>query len=134
MLLIFVTSLFNIFRGNIEEAEVSDEEEQGDQVIRKKRKFTDCSELLQEKFDSYIPYRNSVIQKWNDKTKVSTGKLAKSNFSAFDRPTLSQIEYILKDKDRLIKRTQLKRSQYNIIGENKNQTDNQVILYLVMNF
>ena len=47
---------------------------------------------------------------------MATGKLGKG-FSAFEQPALKQIEQILVDKGRLIKRTQFKRSTYKILGK-----------------
>lgn len=83
----------------------------------KRRKLSEYPEILEKQYNEYIPYRDSVIQKWNDRTKIASGKFAKSNFSAFDQPILNQIEQIMSDKHRLIQKTYLKRSQYDIFGE-----------------
>jgi hypothetical protein len=61
-------------------------------------------------------YRDNTIQKWFDKTRLATGKLKSKSFSAFDQSALVQINQILADKERLIKRTQLKRSVYRVLG------------------
>jgi hypothetical protein len=65
----------------------------------------------------FTPYQNEAIQKWNDKTKIASGKMAKSNFSAFDQSVLQQIEHILNDKQRLVRRTQQRKSKYQRVGE-----------------
>lgn len=39
------------------------------------------------------------------------------NFSAFEQSTLKQIEQILADKSRVMRRTQLRRSDYRILGK-----------------
>jgi protein AATF/BFR2 len=52
-----------------------------------------------------------VIQKWNDKTRVVLKGGATSH------SVLDQIEYNLSNKEKLVKRTQLKRSHYSIVGE-----------------
>lgn len=75
--------------------------------------------VLHESHELFIPYRNETIQFWNERTKLASGKAAKTDFSAFDQPTLSQIEQIMSDKNRLIERTQTKRSKYDIVGDPK---------------
>lgn len=87
----------------------------------KKRKLRHYSECIQNRHKKLTPLRNAVIQKWNDKTKVSSGKMASSNFSAFDQSILKQIEQIMMDKVRLINRTKIKRS-----NDQKNSQDIQV--------
>ncbi|XP_074660087.1 protein AATF-like [Tubulanus polymorphus] len=85
----------------------------------RKRKYDESEypELLSKRHKKFQTYRNEVIQKWNDKTRVSSGKVTSKSFSAFDQPVLKQINQILADRDRLLKRTQLKRSAYQIIGK-----------------
>ncbi|XKL62585.1 hypothetical protein PGB90_002418 [Kerria lacca] len=98
-------------------SEESDDED--DEPIKiKRRKLVEYPSILEKQYTEYVSYRNSAIQKWNDRTKIASGKFAKSNFSAFDQPILQQIEHIMIDKPRLIQRTYTKRSQYHIIGEN----------------
>lgn len=82
-------------------------------VPRKKFKFADYEKILAKRHKSYVNYRNSIISKWNDKTRVMTGKLNKG----VSQTTLKQIEFALSDKVKLHKRTQLKRSEYVIVGK-----------------
>lgn len=82
-----------------------------------KNKNSEC--ILQEHHEIFKPYRNETIRFWNERTKLASGKAAKSDFSAFDQPTLSQIEQIMADKNRLIERTQTKRSKYEIVGNSE---------------
>lgn len=91
----------------------------------KRRKLSDYPDVLHKQYIGYNHYRDCVIQKWNDRTKIASGKWAKSNFSAFDQPILKQIELIMSDMRRLIQRTYVKRSQYDIIGEESSK--NKVI-------
>ncbi|RZC41827.1 AATF [Asbolus verrucosus] len=79
----------------------------------KKRKLADYESEIHEQHMKYKDYRNKVIQKWNDKTRVILKGGATSH------SILDQIEYNLSNKDKLIKRTQQKRSQYAIVGENE---------------
>lgn len=56
---------------------------------------------------------------WNEKTKLAAGRTGsgpKSGFGAFDQSILKQIEGILADKQRLINRTRIKRSNYRVLG------------------
>ena len=39
------------------------------------------------------------------------------SFSSFDKSPLAQIQQVLQDKGRLIKRTQLKRTAYKVLGK-----------------
>ncbi|XP_035730521.1 protein AATF-like [Vespa mandarinia] len=82
-------------------------------VPKKKFKFADYEKILAKRHKSYVNYRNSIISKWNDKTRVTTGKLNKG----VNQTTLKQIEFALSDKVKLHKRTQLKRSEYVIVGK-----------------
>lgn len=80
---------------------------------RKKRKLTDYEPEMNNFHSRYKQYRNSVIQKWNDKTRILLKQNKESN------SVLNQIQYTLKDKSRLIKRTQMKRSAYDVVGDDK---------------
>ncbi|XP_076686972.1 apoptosis antagonizing transcription factor [Andrena cerasifolii] len=89
-------------------------------VFSKKLKLDDYEKLLSEHHKSYVEYRNSIIQKWNEKTRIASGKLNKG----MDQTTLKQVEFALNDKEKLRKRTQLKRSEYIIIGKVEPTEDN----------
>lgn len=80
---------------------------------RKRLRYNEYEKVLQENHDFYKEYRNSVIKKWNDKTRISTSSLNKSS----GQSTLKQIEFAMSDIGKLRKRTQLKRSEYNIVGK-----------------
>lgn len=87
--------------------------------VNRKRKLADYSEELSNRFITYTKYRNSVIQKWNDKTRVA------SNLKNQPAPisVLSQIQFILGDRNKLTRRTQMRRTKYDIIGEKKVDED-----------
>eukprot|EP00095_Tigriopus_kingsejongensis_P007110 snap_masked-scaffold130_size324016-processed-gene-2.0 protein:Tk07110 transcript:snap_masked-scaffold130_size324016-processed-gene-2.0-mRNA-1 annotation:"protein aatf" len=72
---------------------------------------------LGRRFEELLPYRNAVIQKWNDKTQLASGVVKSKSFAGFETSTLKQIEHILTDQSRLIKRTQVQRSAYRVLGE-----------------
>lgn len=89
-------------------------------LFRKRMKLNDYEKILSENHKSYSDYRNSVIQKWNEKTKIATGKLEKG----MNESTLKQIEFALSDKEKARKKTRLKRSEYKIIGKIEAADDN----------
>lgn len=80
---------------------------------RKRLKYNEYEKVLRENHDSYKKYRDLVIKKWNDKTRIATGALSKNS----GQTTLKQIEFAMSDVSKLRKRTQLKRSEYNIVGK-----------------
>ncbi|KYM76488.1 Protein AATF [Atta colombica] len=82
-------------------------------VPQKRLRYNDYEKVLQKDHDSYRKYRNSVIKKWNDKTRFATGSLNKGS----SQTTLKQIEFAMNDISKLRNRTQLKRSEYNIVGK-----------------
>lgn len=105
------------------EAPSDDDDENEDKPVTKKRKLTsDYEKDISENFKLYKPYRNEVIQKWHEKTRLIVMKNNSSSQSIVDH-----IEHTLSDRAKLVKRTQLRRSDYNIIGEDpENQsTENE---------
>lgn len=81
----------------------------------KLKKLKDFSNEISKRHKNFENYRNSTIQKWNDKTRI--GHISSKNFSAFEQSVLKQIEHVLMDRQRLITRTQTKRSSYRILGQ-----------------
>ncbi|XP_039759476.1 protein AATF [Pararge aegeria] len=85
-------------------------------TMQKKRKLEDYESDLITYHKGLKTFRETTIQKWNEKTRLTTAANIKNT------PTntiLQQISYILSDRNKLIRRTQLKRSDYDIIGYNK---------------
>ncbi|XP_021497136.1 protein AATF [Meriones unguiculatus] len=83
---------------------------------KRKLQTEDYPSFMAKRSADFTVYRNRTLQKWHDKTKLASGKLGKG-FSAFDRSILTQIDHILMDKERLLRRTQTKRSVYRILGK-----------------
>lgn len=82
----------------------------------RKRKLEEYDKELTTSHKAFKSFRDSTIQKWNDKTRLATAANIKNT------PTntiLQQISYILSDREKLVRRTQLKRSEYDIIGYKK---------------
>ena len=84
---------------------------------RKRRRSDLTSADPAKRFAAYRPYRDQTIQRWNDKTRLTAGRAAAKSFAAFEQSTLKQIEQILSDKDRLLRRTQLRRSDAARLGQ-----------------
>ena len=63
--------------------------------------------------ESYYQEKGQLdkLRLWQYPVGVSGG------FAAFELSTLKQIAHILSDKSRLVKRTHLKRSQYQVVGK-----------------
>lgn len=89
--------------------------------LPKKRKLEDYEKEIAIVNKAFKTFRDSTIQKWNEKTRLATA----ANFKNIPTNSiLQQISYILSDKNKLIKRTQLKRSEYDIVGYKKEVTNN----------
>ncbi|XP_022336359.2 protein AATF-like isoform X2 [Crassostrea virginica] len=73
--------------------------------------------FLAKRHKDFHSYRDNILQKWYDKTRLLGGKITGKAFSGFEQSALKQIEQILTDKDRLIKRTQMKRASYRVLGK-----------------
>ncbi|XP_048861429.1 protein AATF [Brienomyrus brachyistius] len=104
---------------NSEGDEVCSEEEEEDEgrqgLPKRKLQMADYPDLMAKRFASFQSYRNGTLQKWHDKTCLTMGKTGKS-FGAFDRNILTQVEQVLSEPERLIHRTQIKRSEYRVLG------------------
>ncbi|KAJ2656503.1 rRNA-processing protein bfr2, partial [Coemansia sp. RSA 1200] len=74
---------------------------------------------LEEMRSEFKPYRNESLEKWSDKVQMSANVSNLKKFKAVNQGILHQLEQILAAKDRLIERTQLKRTEYKIIGKSE---------------
>ncbi|KAK9872355.1 hypothetical protein WA026_017813 [Henosepilachna vigintioctopunctata] len=94
------------------------EDENEEPMVKKRRKNEEYEEIISKRHELYKTFRNSTIQKWNDKVRIGTSK---NNINS--QTILSQLDHIMSDKAKLIKKTQLKRSNYKIIGEVENEEE-----------
>ncbi|CAK1550732.1 unnamed protein product [Leptosia nina] len=85
---------------------------------KRKRKLEDYENDIATCHKQLKTFRDTTIQKWNEKTRLAT---ATNIRNAPTNTILQQISYILSDRQKLIKRTQLKRSEYEIIGLKKEE-------------
>ncbi|KAM8797264.1 protein AATF [Eudromia elegans] len=90
-------------------------------VPKRKLKMEDYPEFVAKRFADFRTYRNNVLQKWHEKTKLASGKMGKG-FGAFERSILTQIDHVMMDKERLLRRTQTKRSVYKVLGKQEQES------------
>ena len=95
-----------------------DEERLGQEagVPKRKLEMAEYPDFMAKRFAAFLPYQNATLQTWHDKTRLTAGKSSKG-FGAFDRNILAQVEQVLVDRDRLVRRTQTQRSEYRILGK-----------------
>ncbi|XP_060769041.1 protein AATF isoform X2 [Neoarius graeffei] len=108
------------------DSDEGEKEEDGDEEEKRpvsrsgasKRKLETAQypDFMAKRFSAFQPYRDATLQKWYDKTRLTTGKSTKG-FGAFERNILTQVEQVLMDKERLLKRTQTRRSDYRVLGK-----------------
>lgn len=67
-------------------------------------------QLLTQRHDDYSDLRKSVVEKWCEKTRI--GSMPKKGYAALELPTWQLVTNALRDKDRLLRRTQLDRSSH----------------------
>ncbi|KAM4047301.1 protein AATF [Anomaloglossus baeobatrachus] len=84
---------------------------------KRKLEVKDYPEFMAKRFADFRAYRNNTLQIWHDKTKLS-GKINKG-ITGSDRSIVMQVEQIMMDKERLLRRTQTKRSLYRILGKSQ---------------
>ncbi|KAI8922157.1 apoptosis-antagonizing transcription factor [Powellomyces hirtus] len=92
--------------------------------LKRKRDHGDPSALLETVWADIRPldtqfkaYRDQTIDKWNSKVQVAAGIPLQKKFKAINQTVVSQINQILSDKPRLIKRSQLRRSDHLPLGQ-----------------
>ncbi|KAM3661009.1 protein AATF [Ammospiza maritima maritima] len=103
-----------------DEEPVEKAQEKRRRLPKRKLKFEEYPEFIAKRYRDFRSYRNSILQKWHDKTKLATGKMGKG-FGALERSVLAQIEHVLLDRERLLRRTQTRRSLYTVLGRQEPQ-------------
>lgn len=95
-----------------------------EEIPTKRRRTDVCVGSAAEFWKRFEPYRNATIQKWHERTKLLSGKVGRS-FASLEESPVKQIEHILMDEERLLRRTQTKRSSYKILGADDATNDEQ---------
>ena len=67
-----------------------------------------------------------TIDKWNNKVRVASGVSLDKTFKTINQSVVSQINNMMMDSDRLVKRTKLQRSAYEIIGSNASNANDTI--------
>lgn len=93
----------------------------------KKRTLDDYlkdSQSLDAKLGSY---RTAILDKWSRKVQSSTGTAAlqSNKFRSLNQTAAVQVNSVLADMDRLVKRTRMNRSGYKPLGQETNDQDQQ---------
>ncbi|XP_010311919.2 protein AATF [Balearica regulorum gibbericeps] len=104
-----------------DEEQVDKAEEKRRSLPKRKLKLEDYPEFIAKRYADFRTYRNNILQKWHEKTKLASGKMGKG-FGAFERSILTQIDHIMMDKERLLRRTQTKRSVYTVLGKQEQES------------
>ncbi|CAO3669892.1 unnamed protein product [Umbelopsis ramanniana] len=71
----------------------------------------------------FTPYRNSTVEKWGSKVQIASGIPLNKKFKAFDQSIMTQVTSILGDGDRLVKRTQLRRTENRPLGKEQPEVE-----------
>ncbi|KAL1923896.1 uncharacterized protein VTP21DRAFT_6931 [Calcarisporiella thermophila] len=66
--------------------------------------------------DAFLPYRDETLEKWSNKVQIASGIPLNKKFKAINQSIHFQIQQVMADRERLIKRTQLKRAEYTPLG------------------
>ncbi|KAL3182605.1 hypothetical protein MRX96_034525 [Rhipicephalus microplus] len=88
------------------------------------RKMDACVALAAEFWTKFEPYRNATIEKWYERTRLLSGKVGRS-FASLEQSPVKQIEHILMDEERLLRRTQTKRSSYKVLGAEESENNDK---------
>ncbi|KAF6722053.1 Protein AATF [Oryzias melastigma] len=99
---------------------VSDEECAERRGPKRKLEMADYPALMAKRFSSFEPFRTVTLQKWDDRTRLVGGR---GGFGAFDRSIVTQVQQVLEDKERLVQRTQIQRSEYRVLGRAEKALD-----------
>lgn len=98
----------------------TEDEQVNAEPVEKKQRIDFLSEIA-KRHSSYSTYRNSVIQKWNEKTNMAVAAKKVATHSVLDH-----ITHILSDRQKLVRRSQIIRGDYVIVGENAKETSENI--------
>lgn len=109
----------------VDESEDDIDEGKSRSGIKRKMSRVEIEDALRERSEYLKETRNKVLDEWYKKTRFSLASSIKQSKSmeSFEQPPTLQIEHILSNQKRLIKRTQLKRSNYSILGKEGNDQE-----------
>lgn len=83
---------------------------------RKKRKFQvdksvdQCWKAIEDRYQSFIPYRDLSLDRWQRKTMLSSG--ATPSLKVLNQGISKQVELLMKDKDKIAARSRVPMNQF----------------------
>ncbi|KAI9275507.1 apoptosis antagonizing transcription factor-domain-containing protein [Phascolomyces articulosus] len=96
----------------------------GHNASSRKRHLDDDDEYIEKLWediseinDVFVPFRDSTLEKWSNKVQVAPSARLNKKFKAFDQNIMTQVNNIMSDKENLVRRTQLQRSEYRVLGK-----------------
>lgn len=110
-----------------EQGDDAGDEEETDAPAAKRLKLSDIGDVdehLDKCAERLRSYRDDVLDQWYYKTRYTGGK---GSMDAFEVAPVKVIEQIMANKERLIKRTQLRRSNYAILGKCADSGDDEQV-------
>lgn len=121
----------NLIKGNKNDNEDEDEDEEEDsnkdtvELKTGKRSLAVAFGNEQALSKRLKPYRDAVLTKWSKKVQAASGisALNASKFSIQNTNAQTQVASQLADMDRLIKRTQINRSEAKVLGSDDKSND-----------
>lgn len=92
---------------------------------KKKRTFEDFVAEAEEADSILRDRRENILGKWSRKVQLSSGAsaLQSSKFKSLSQSAATQVTTVLADTDRLVKRTRVNRSQYQLDGAVPDESD-----------
>uniref|UniRef100_A0AC34GXN2 Protein AATF n=1 Tax=Panagrolaimus sp. ES5 TaxID=591445 RepID=A0AC34GXN2_9BILA len=98
--------------GDEDENMEEDEMEHSNKIIRDHSisRLHHLQKTISSRDSGYSKTRSNVLTKWDDRTKLVGRKTKKNDLSALESSIMKQIDRVLSDKYRLLRRTQTKRS------------------------
>ncbi|XP_054168432.1 protein AATF-like [Oppia nitens] len=94
-------------------------------IAKRKLNCDDISHVLSKRFCNLREKREDVLNKWYERTRLTSNAFKNKCLLSLETSTNIQINRILNDTKRLIKRTQTKRSIYSIVGKD-NETEEEM--------
>ena len=84
---------------------------------RKSDESCDYPQILSKRHSKICESRPKILDKWYEKTRLTGGNFRHKSMVGLEQGCTQQINRILSDMDRLVRRTQTKRSLYDVVGK-----------------
>lgn len=69
-----------------------------------------CWKAIDDRYQSFVPYRDSSLDRWHRKTMLSSG--AKSSLKILNQGISKQVELLMKDQDKIAERSRVPMNQF----------------------